>query len=42
MSGRRKHDQFFPAREVERVTWRDYAAAVVFALFLLAMFAAAL
>jgi hypothetical protein len=27
-----KHDKFFPVREVERTTWRDYVFAVVIAI----------
>ncbi len=31
------HDRFFPAREIERITWRDYAFALAFALALLGL-----
>lgn len=35
---RHGHNRFFPAREIERVTWRDYAVAfawaIIFALLL--------
>lgn len=36
---RQKHDRYFPAREVERVTWRDYTLALGFALALLGLLA---
>jgi hypothetical protein len=32
-----RHDRFFPAREIERVTWRDYALALGFALALVGL-----
>ena len=34
---RHGHNRFFPAREVERVTWHSYAAALGFALALLGL-----
>lgn len=37
-----RHDRFFPAREIKRVTWRDYALALAFALALLGMCALAI
>lgn len=36
---RHQHHRFYPAREIERVTWKDYATAVGFALALLALVA---
>lgn len=37
-----RHDKFYPAREIDRVTWRDYALAVGFALALLGLCALAI
>lgn len=37
-----RHDRFFPAREIERVTWRDYALALGFALALVGLAALAI
>lgn len=34
---RHGHNRLYPAREVERVTWRDYALALGFALALLGL-----